>query len=128
MFSKPKNKTGIDLEQHEQIEYAQKRIREKKNLFRHFVWFLIGSVALVILNKVFRYGDPYNWSYWATAVWVVLLLVHFVNVFILNEFMGRDWERQQREKLVLKQRERIAELKKQAEKDFPLPTDKKKAD
>ncbi|MEZ2415285.1 2TM domain-containing protein [Muriicola sp. E247] len=126
MFSKTKKGSGIDLEQHEQIEYAQERIRQKKNLYRHFVWFLIGSVGLVLMNKVFKYGEAYDWAYWAIGFWSLLLLVHLVNVFILSTFMGRDWEREQREKLVLKQKEKIAELQKQLEKEFPHPGPPKK--
>ncbi len=126
MFSKHKKKPTIDLEQHEQIEYAQDRIRQKKNLYRHFVWFLIGSVVLVILNKVLKYGETYDWSYWAIILWGFFLLIHLVNVFIMNEFMGRDWERQQREKLVQKQQERIAVLKKEVEEKIPEPQPLKK--
>lgn len=126
MFSKDKKKSGIDLEQHELIEYAQERINRKKNLYRHFVWFLIGSVGLVLLNKVFKYGDSYDWSYWGIGLWGILLLVHSVNVFILTPFMGREWERSQREKLVIKQKERIAALQKELEREFPYPTTPKK--
>ncbi|MBT8282701.1 MAG: 2TM domain-containing protein [Muriicola sp.] len=129
MFSRHKKESGIDLEQHEQIEYAQTRINQKKNLYRHFVWFLIGGTGLVIINKVFKYGETYDWAYWIIGIWSMLFLVHLVNVFILNPFMGRDWERMQREKLVLQQKEKIANLRKQVEKEFPLPTvPKKKVD
>ncbi|QBA63367.1 2TM domain-containing protein [Muriicola soli] len=129
MFSRHKKESGIDLEQHEQIEYAQMRINQKKNLYRHFVWFLIGGTGLVIINKVFKYGESYDWAYWAIGVWSMLFLVHLVNVFILNPFMGRDWERKQRERLVLRQKEKIANLRKQVEKEFPLPpAPKKKVD
>ena len=126
MFSKHKKQPAIDLEQHEQIEYAQDRIRQKKNLYRHFVWFLIGSVVLVILNKVLKYNEAYDWSYWAIALWGFFFLVHLVNVFIMNEFMGRDWERKQRENLVQKQQERIAVLKKEVEEKIPAPQPLKK--
>ncbi len=126
MFSKDKKQPVIDLEQHEQIEYAQERIRQKKNLYRHFVWFLIGSVILVILNKVLKYVEAYDWSYWAIFIWVIFLLVHMVNVFVMNAFMGRDWERKQREKLVQKQQERIAELKKEVAENIPVSQPLKK--
>jgi uncharacterized membrane protein len=126
MFSKHKNKPALDLEQHEQIEYAQNRIRQKKNLYRHLVWLLIGSVVLVILNKVLLYGEAYDWAYWVIALWLFLFLVHTVNVFIVNEFMGRDWERRQREKLLQKQQERIAALQKEVEAMNPAPQPLKK--
>ncbi|WP_317046143.1 hypothetical protein [Aureicoccus marinus] len=34
--------------------------------------------------------------------------------------MGKDWERRQREILVAKQKEKIAELQKEIQTDFPL--------
>lgn len=126
MTSKQRNESGLNLEQHELIEHAQERIRQKKNLYRHFVWFLIGSVGLILLNKVFNYGVEYDWSYWAVGAWSILLLVHLVNVFILSPFLGRDWERSQREKLIMAQKEKIASLKKEVEEELPLPVAPKK--
>jgi hypothetical protein len=49
-----------------------------------------------------------------------------VNVFVTQKFMGTDWERGQREKLVKKQRERIKELQKEIDTDFPMTNYKKK--
>jgi hypothetical protein len=40
--------------------------------------------------------------------------------------MGLDWERAQREKLVLKQKQKIAELQKEIETEFPLSNINKK--
>lgn len=40
--------------------------------------------------------------------------------------MGIEWERAQREKLVLKQKHKIAELQKEIETDFPLSNINKK--
>ena len=40
--------------------------------------------------------------------------------------MGKEWERQQREKLVAKQKRRIAELQKEIETDFPISKVNKK--
>lgn len=100
----------IDKDQHEQIEYAQQRIRQKKRLYNHFVLFLIGSVFLVLINKVFKYGVEYDWFEWAILLWAFLFAIHVFNVFVTQRFMGRDWERNQREKLVHKQQKRIAEM------------------
>jgi len=113
MFSENKKGTNIELAQHEQLEYAQARIRQKKNLYRHFVLFLIGSVFLFLLNKVLKYGETYDWAQWVILVWLFLWVVHAVNVFVFNEFMGRDWERAQREKLVVKQQQKISQVEKE---------------
>ena len=120
MFSKNKNKPTLDLEQHELLETAQKRIKQKKQLFTHFVIFLIGSVFLVLINKILKFGDSYDWFIWGITAWAFLFVIHAFNVFVTQKFMGRDWERNQREKLVAKQRKRISELQKEIETDFPL--------
>lgn len=128
MFSKHKKSSGLDLEQHELLETAQKRIQQKKRLFSHFVIFLIGSVFLVLINKILKYGDTYDWFIWAITAWAFLFVIHAFNVFVTQKFMGRDWERRQREKLVVKQRQRISELQKEIETDFPLSQINKKKD
>lgn len=129
MFSKEKKESEINIQQHELLENAQLRIRQKKRLFTHFVIFLIGSVFLILINKILKYGDTYNWFIWAITFWAFLFVMHCVNVFITQKFMGKDWERVQREKLVKKQKERISELQKQIETEFPVSQiNKKKED
>jgi len=126
MFSKNKSESIIDREQHEQLEYAHKRIKQKKNLYVHFVLFLIGSVFLILINKILKYGEEYNWFIWAITFWAFLFVVHVVNVYITQKFMGIDWERAQREKLIVKQKQRIKELQNEIETDFPMTNYKKK--
>lgn len=120
MFSKKSASKNIDVEQHELLEHAQNRIKQKKRLYTHFVIFLIGSVFLVLINKILKYGDQYNWFIWAITFWAFLFVMHIFNVFITQKFMGQEWERAQREKLVLKQKKRIAELQKEIETEFPI--------
>jgi len=126
MFSKNKNKQELDLEQHELLENAQKRIKQKKRLYVHFVIFLIGSVFLIFVNKILNYWDTYDWFIWAITFWAFLFVVHAFNVFVTQKFMGQDWERSQREKLVAKQKKRIAEIQKEIDTDFPMSKINKK--
>ena len=126
MLSKNKNTAGIDLEQHELLETAQKRIKQKKRLFTHFVIFLIGSVFLILINKILKYGETYDWFIWGITFWAFLFVIHAFNVFVTQKFMGKDWERSQREKLVAKQKVKIQELQKEIETDFPLSKINKK--
>ncbi len=126
MFSKKKEGSQIELEQHELLENAQRRIKQKKRLFSHFVIFLIGSVFLVLINKILKYGEGYDWSVWGMIAWAFLFAIHAFNVFITHKFMGKEWERKQREQLVKKQKERIAALQKEIETDFPLSQINKK--
>mgnify|MGYP003624553401 CR=1 FL=1 len=129
MFSKSKKESEINLEQHEFLENAQLRVKQKKRLYTHFVIFLVGSVFLILINKILKYGDTYNWFVWAITFWAFLFAIHLINVLFTQKFMGKDWERQQREKLVKKQKERIAQIQKEIETDFPLSQiNKKKED
>ena len=88
--------------------------------------FLIGSVFLILINKILKYGEEYNWFIWAITFWAFLFVVHVVNVYVTQKFMGIDWEREQREKLIAKQRQRIKELQNEIETDFPMTNYKKK--
>jgi len=116
MFGKKKQVTTIDKDQLELIENAQKRIKQKKGLYVHFVIFLIGAVFLIIANTVLGIGKDFtiagvNWFVYAILAWLFLFIYHFVSVFITNKFMGKDWEKQQLDKLVNQQQQRIDKLK-----------------
>jgi dihydrofolate reductase len=111
-----KQTSTIDKDQLELIENAQKRIRQKKRLYIHFVVFLIGAVFLIIANTVLGIGKDFtiagiNWFVYAILIWLFLFIYHFINVFITNKFMGKDWEKQQLNKLVSQQQQRINKLK-----------------
>ena len=116
MFGKKKQVTTIDKDQLELIENAQKRIKQKKRLYVHFVIFLIGAVFLILANTVLKIGETFkpagiDWFVYAILAWFFLFIYHFVSVFIINKFMGKDWEKQQLEKLVNQQQARIDKLK-----------------
>ena len=128
MFSKKKQEKSVDIEQHELLEHAQKRIKQKKRLFSHFVVFLIGSIFLVLINKILKYGEAYDWFVWGILLWAFLFFFHAFNVFVTHKFMGQDWERRQREKLVNRQKQRISEIQKEIETEFPLSNINKKKD
>lgn len=116
MFGKKKQTPSIDKDQLALIENAQKRIKQKKHLYIHFVIFLIGAVFLIIANTVLNIGEDFkiagtNWFVYAILAWFFLFIYHFITVFVTNKFMGKKWEEQQIEKLVAKQQQRIDKLK-----------------
>ncbi len=127
MFFKSKN-SKMNLEQHEQIEYAQSRIKQKKRLYNHFVLFIIGSIFFILINTILKIGETHNWFIWAITFWAFLFVIHLFNVFVTNKFMNRNWERQQREKLIIKQEKRLAELQQEIESEYPLHEGDKKKD
>ena len=116
MFGKKKQVNTIDKDQLELIENAQKRIKQKKRLYIHFVLFLIGAIFLILANTVLGIGEDFNiaginWFVYAILAWLFFFIYHFVNVFITNKFMGKDWEKEQLDKLVNQQQRRIDKLK-----------------
>ena len=124
MFGKKKEKPKIDKEQLELIQNAQRRVRQKKRLYRHFVVFLFGSILLIVANLVLKIGSEIKvfnqeWFITAIAIWIVILLYHIFNVFVTNRFMGKEWETKQLDKLVSEQKIRIEEIKAELRKEAP---------
>lgn len=126
MFSKKKNSSKLETEQRELYETARRRTVQKRRLFQHFVIFLVGAILLIILNVVIGYRQDftplgYDWFVLAILIWTFFFLIHLINVFVTDSFMGKKWEQRQLEKLVRKQKDRIAELQKKVDLNYPLP-------
>jgi len=116
MFGKKKTKPSIDQEQLALIKAAEKRIKQKKRLYFHFVIFLIGAVFIILANTVLKIGDKFEplglpWYVFAILIWLFIFIYHFISVFITHKFMGKDWEKQQLDKLINQQELRIEKLK-----------------
>ncbi len=125
MFGKKKAKAEIDKEQLELIENAQKRVKQKKRLFVHFVIFLIGALFLIVANTILGLGKDFTilgkeWFVFAIIIWLFLFLYHLFNVFVTNRFMGKVWEKQQLDKLYNMQRARIDAMKREMVKEEKL--------
>ncbi len=115
MFGKKKPVPQIDKDQMELIKNAQRRIKQKRRLYIHFVIFLIGAVFLIVLNTVLGIGKDtkifnMDWFVFAILAWLFLFVYHLFNVFITHRFMGKEWEQQQMDRLVSKQKARMAEM------------------
>lgn len=100
----------METDQHQMYEYARKRIKQKKNLYYHFVLFLIGSLFFFVANKWMKIGEPNNWYIWAATFWLFIFVLHFINVFVTNRFMNAKWERDQINKLMALQQQKIEQL------------------
>lgn len=126
--SKKKGQSGIDPEQKEMIENAQRRIKQKRGLFTHFIVFLVGSVGLVIISQVLMENTPakilgIEWWIWVIFVWLLILLYHTFNVFVTNRLLGPEWEKKQYDRLVTKQKERIAKIESKVARKHPSPVE-----
>ncbi len=116
MFGKKKNIRPIDTDQLELIQNAQRRIKQKKRLYIHFVIFLIGSLFIILANLTLGIGKDVkffdiDWFVFAILAWLFIFVYHLFNVFITHKFMGKDWEKNQLDKLVAQQQQRIEKLK-----------------
>ena len=110
-------------DQIELYENAKSRLKQKKRLYFHFILFLTGSVFLIVLNKFLNVGEQYDWFVWVITVWFFIFILHFINVFITNKFMGKEWQKKQTEKLILKQEEKIAQLENKIAKEAKLKSE-----
>ena len=108
----------MEKEIQEQYEYARKRIRQKKVLYFHFVFFLIGSLFMFVANELLELGKPMRWDIWASTIWFFIVILHFINVYITNRFMNKNWENQQIERLMLKQKQKITQLEAKTEEQL----------
>jgi hypothetical protein len=108
----------MEKELHEQYEYARRRIKQKKNLYFHFVVFLIGNLFMFIANHFFKVGAPRQWYIWILTGWLFLLILHFIKVYITDRFMNKSWEREQIDRLVAKQKQKINQLETKTNQDF----------
>ena len=100
---------------HELYEYARDRIKQKKGLFYHFILLCVGSLFLIIANKWLGLYPEITWWTWAVTLWVFLFIIHVVKVFVINNFMNKNWEREQIDKLIEKQSQKIDQLKNELE-------------
>lgn len=100
----------MDNSKHEQYEYARRRIRQKKNVFFHFILFFVGSIFLYLINKVLKVDEFDDWYIWAITGWAFLFILHFIKVFITDSFMNKNWERHQIDRLVSMQEKKIQKL------------------
>ncbi|WP_348824309.1 2TM domain-containing protein [Flavobacterium aestuarii] len=100
----------MEKELHEQYEYARNRIRQKKRLYYHFVFFTLCSIFLFTAVYFFETGIELKWSIWIITIWLFIFVMHFIKVFITDRFMNKNWERSQIDRLVGLQQKKIAQL------------------
>lgn len=110
--------------QYELFENAQRRIKQKKLLFFHFWVFVLGCIFMVVINKLLYADVTYNWYIWGILAWTFLFLLHVINVFVVNRFMGKDWERKERQRLVDLQQKKILKMEVSVEKELQKEREK----
>jgi hypothetical protein len=108
----------MDKTKYELYENARKRIRQKKVLCYHFVFFLAGSLFMYVANELLEPEPAVVWYTWTTTAWFFILILHFVKVYVTDRFMNKEWENDQVRRLVERQERKIARLKSEVAQDY----------
>lgn len=109
----------MEREFHEQYEYARNRIKQKKRLYYHFVFFMLSSIFFIAASYFLDIGISIHWCIWGIILWSFFFVLHFIKVFITDRFMNKDWERDQIERLVALQQKKIAQMQSKIEETNP---------
>jgi hypothetical protein len=105
----------MEKELHEQYEYARNRIKQKKRLYYHFVFFTLSSIFSFTAVYFFETAIELNWCIWFITIWSFVFVLHFIKVFITDRFMNKYWERDQIDRLVALQQKKTAQLQSKIE-------------
>lgn len=119
------SKKAIDPEIRDLYENAHQRVKQKKRLMTHLVVFIAGSVILIVLNVIVGYKSDFkpfgmDWFVSAILLWLFFLIIHAINVFMVNKLMGKEWEEKQMSRLVEKQLDKLSKMQKKVEKKHPI--------
>ncbi len=100
----------METSEHEQYEYARRRLKQKKNLYLHFIFLFLGCIFLFVLHKITNDASNSQWHIWVITIWIFIFSLHFIKVFITDSFMNKNWERNQIDKLIDLQQKKIQQL------------------
>jgi len=115
----------IDPEISQIYENAHQRLKQKKRFISHLVVFIAGSCVFIILNVLIGYRTDikplgYDWFVTAILLWLFVIIIHGINVFLVNKLMGKEWEERQMNRLVKKQLKKLQELQNKIDKKHPI--------
>ena len=92
----------MDFSDDDKLKRAKKRLDELKGFYIHLAVY-VGVNAFIMVNIAVRSlgdGDTF-WQFgtFLTPVfWGIGLLIHGLNTFRVNPFLGKDWEKKQIQK------------------------------
>ena len=94
----------------EEIRRARKKVKKKKEFYRHLMSFVSVNMMLFVINLLTSPG--HFWFLYPLMGWGIGLMFHYVEVFGIPGFgmLDKDWE----------EREMDAELRKMRGTDLPL--------
>jgi hypothetical protein len=93
------------------------KIEAKKKGCIFILCFYFSQFILFVSTKLFNFGLDSNWYIYAITVWFFIFILHFIKVFITDRFMNKNWEREQIDRLVALQKNKLTELQAQITED-----------
>ena len=120
--------SDIDYDTIELLENAQKRIKQKKNVYKHFIVYLFISGFFLFIDFFLAVGQNllifnYSWSIWVLLIWTFILLYHLFDVFISKKIINNKWILNQKSHLIKLQQEKIKSMKKDIETESKIYAD-----
>src|SRR3990172_2890375 len=74
----------------EEYRRAKRRVRRVMAFYRHLTTAVTTLLLLLVLDIIT--GVEGWWVQWVAAVWGIILLIHFLNVFVVDALLGREAE------------------------------------
>lgn len=78
-------------EEDEEYHRARRRVRRMMAFYRHLATAVTTLLLLLVLDIIT--GVDGWWVHWVAIVWGIILLIHFLNVFVFEALLGREAEK-----------------------------------
>ena len=89
---------ATQMSEEEVYEVAKKRVRAKRDFYKHLVVYVVVNIILVII-WAFPAGGGYPWFLWVIGGWGIGVLFNFLDVFV--------WQRRGDKAAIEKEAEKI---------------------
>jgi hypothetical protein len=86
------------ISEEEIYEIAKKRVKAKRDFYKHLVVYVVVNIMLVII-WAFPAGGGYPWFWWVIGGWGIGVLFNFLDVFV--------WQRKEDKGAIEKEAEKI---------------------
>ena len=88
---KGKGWTRAEEDADEDYRRAKRRVRRMMAFYRHLTTAVTTLLLLLVLDIIT--GVEGWWVHWVAIVWGIILLIHFLNVFVFESLLGREAEK-----------------------------------
>ncbi|TKJ42284.1 histidine kinase [candidate division LCP-89 bacterium B3_LCP] len=88
------------MDENQRYERARKRVEEIKGFYTHLLVYVLVNIFLVLFNW---FSSPGHWWFqWPLIGWGIGLAVHWLSIFGLGSFLGKEWEERKIKEIVEK--------------------------